>query len=173
MLANALFADGASAVLVEGTPRTGFNLLLESFHCELATEGEHDMTWTVGDLGFEMRLSSYVPEVVGSGIKSLTRELLSKTNLDLPAITYFAIHPGGKKILETIESELGLTKEQNKYAYKVLRKYGNMSSPTVLFVLREILDSLKVEDSGKRILSFAFGPGLTLESAVLKIEMVR
>lgn len=171
LLANALFADGAAAVLVESAVRDGLNLQLESFQCELATEGEHDMTWTVGDLGFEMRLSSYVPEVVRSGIKSLTRSLLSKIHQNLPEITFFAIHPGGKKILEAIERELGLTKEQNKHAYEVLKKFGNMSSPTVLFVLKEVCKTLTGTDNGKRILSFAFGPGLTLESMVLKIEM--
>ncbi len=171
MLANALFADGSAAVLVSSTPHTGTNLLLESFHCELATEGEHDMTWTVGDFGFEMRLSSYVPEVVRSGIRNLTRSLLAKIHKPLPEVAYFAIHPGGKKILETIERELGLTHEQNKYAYEVLKNYGNMSSPTVLFVLHEIFKNLKAEDSGQRILSFAFGPGLTLESMVLQIAV--
>ena len=171
MLANALFADGSAAVLVESKPRTGANLILEDFHCELATEGEHDMTWTVGDLGFEMRLSSYVPDVVGGGIRSLTRSLLAKNQQTLPDVSYFAIHPGGKRILEAIEKELGLTKNQNRFAYNVLRRYGNMSSPTVLFVIREIYLGLNKNDQGKRILSFAFGPGLTLESMVLKIEM--
>lgn len=170
MLANALFADGAAAVLVESSLRPGLNIQLESFHGELAIEGEHDMTWTVGDMGFEMRLSSYVPDVVGSGIKSLTRSLLSKIQTDFSNISYFAIHPGGKKILEAIESELGLTKEQNRFAYEVLRKYGNMSSPTVLFVIHALMKSLGMGDDGKRILSFAFGPGLTLESMVLKVK---
>ena len=170
LLANALFADGAAAVLVEPSRREGLSLQLESFHCELATEGEHDMTWTVGDLGFEMRLSSYVPEVVRSGIKNLTRSLLAKIQQNFSDVAYFAIHPGGKKILEAIENELGLTKEQNKYSYEVLKKFGNMSSPTVLFVLHEVCKNLKVTDNGKRILSFAFGPGLTLESMVLRIE---
>ncbi|CAN5620785.1 type III polyketide synthase [soil metagenome] len=169
MLANALFADGSAAILVESSPRVGANLLLESFQCELATQGEHDMTWTVGDLGFEMRLSSYVPEVVRSGIKNLTRSLLTKIDQRLTEIAYFAIHPGGKKILEAIEGELGLTKEQNKHAYDVLRKFGNMSSPTVLFVIQHVLSGLKNDDDGKRILSFAFGPGLTLESMLLRI----
>ncbi len=173
MLANALFGDGASAVLVEGMPRQGLSLQLEEFHCELATEGEHDMTWTVGDLGFEMRLSSYVPEVIRSGIKNLTRSLLAKIKPGLAEVAYYAIHPGGKRILETIETELGLTKLQNKHAYEVLRKYGNMSSPTVLFVLRELLNELNAVDDGKRILSFAFGPGLTLESALLKIKVTQ
>lgn len=170
MLANALFGDGSAAVLVESTTRSGFNLFLESFHCELATEGEHDMTWTVGDLGFEMRLSSYVPDVVGGGIRNLTRALLAKTQQSLDAVSFFAIHPGGKRILETIENELGLTKSQNHFAYDVLKKYGNMSSPTVLFVLHEVRRSLNEHDHDKQILSFAFGPGLTLESMVLRIE---
>lgn len=171
MLANALFGDGAAAALVEPSARRGTNLQLEEFHCELATEGEHDMTWTVGDLGFEMRLSSYVPEVIRSGIRSLSRALLAKINKSMSEVAYYAIHPGGKRILETIEAELGLTKEQNKYAYEVLRKHGNMSSPTVLFVLKELSQHLKADDDGKRILSFAFGPGLTLESTLLKITM--
>jgi alpha-pyrone synthase len=169
LMANALFADGSAAVLIEPAPRGNLSLGLESFHCELATEGEHDMTWTVGDFGFEMRLSSYVPEVVRSGIKNLTRSLLAKINRNLPEIGFFAIHPGGKRILEAIEKELGLTKEQNRPAYEVLRKYGNMSSPTVLFVLQEVCRVLRTEDDGKRILSFAFGPGLTLESMLLRI----
>ncbi len=170
MLANALFGDGAGAVLVESTPRLEFGLMLESFHCQLATEGEHDMTWTVGDAGFEMRLSSYVPEFVRGGIKNLTRSLLAKINRGLPEIDYFAIHPGGRKILEAIENELGLTKDQNRFAYDVLNKYGNMSSATILFVLKELTAGLSDSDRGKRILSFAFGPGLTLESMLLRVE---
>ena len=172
LLASALFADGAAAVMVESIPRKGLNLLQESFYCELATEGEHDMTWTVGDLGFEMRLSSYVPDVVRSGIKNLTRSLLTKIHQNLSDVAYFAIHPGGKKILEAIENELGLTKAQNKHAYEVLRNFGNMSSPTVLFVIQEVCKNLDGLDNGKRILSLAFGPGLTLESMVLKITQV-
>ncbi|MBY0436066.1 MAG: type III polyketide synthase [Cyclobacteriaceae bacterium] len=172
LLANALFADGSAAVLVEAAPHKGSNLQLESFHCELATEGEHDMTWTVGDLGFEMRLSSYVPDVVRGGIKNLTRSLLAKIQQRLDEVDYFAIHPGGKKILEAIERELGLTKEQNRYAYEVLRKFGNMSSPTVLFVVQEVWKNTNASDHNKRMLSFAFGPGLTLESMLLKIVNV-
>jgi prepilin-type processing-associated H-X9-DG protein len=172
LLANALFADGSAAVLVESTPRSGTSLLLESFHCELATQGEHDMTWTVGNTGFEMRLSSYVPEVIKSGIKNLTRTLLAKIDKRPAEVAYFAIHPGGKKILESIETELGLTKEENKFAYEVLKKFGNMSSPTVLFVIQEVYKTLNKADNGKHILSCAFGPGLTLESMLLKIQTV-
>jgi prepilin-type processing-associated H-X9-DG protein len=170
MLANALFADGSAALLLESTPRKGLNLKPESFQCDLAYDGENDMAWTVGDVGFEMKLSSYVPDVIRTGIKSLTQSLLSNISGSLNDVSYFAIHPGGKKILEVIEEELGLKKEQNKHAYEVLRKYGNMSSPTVLFVLNEVCKTLNGVDDGKKILSFAFGPGLTLESMILKIE---
>jgi prepilin-type processing-associated H-X9-DG protein len=170
LLANALFADGSAALLIEGTARKGINLKPVSFYCDLAPQGEQDMAWTVGDLGFEMRLSAYVPEVIKSGIASLTKKLLEQISNQLSDISYYAIHPGGKKILEVIEQELGLTKKDNQASYEVLKKYGNMSSPTVLFVLNEISKKLNGADDGKKILSFAFGPGLTLESLVLEIQ---
>ena len=170
MLANAIFADGSASILLESQPRTGWNLVPESFYCDIALQGENEMAWTIGDLGFEMKLSSYVPEVIRNGIRELTESLLSRVSRNLGDVHYFALHPGGRKILEEIEGELGITKEQNKYAYEVLRKNGNMSSPTVIFVLNELCGNLNGVDGGKRVLSFAFGPGLTLESMVLKIE---
>lgn len=169
-LANSLFADGSAALLIESSARKGLNLKPEGFYCDLAMNGEQDMAWGVGDTGFEMKLSAYVPDIIRSGIKRLTQSLLDKVSRKIMDISYFAIHPGGKRILEVIEAELNLNKEQNKYAYDVLRKFGNMSSPTVLFVLNEIWNQLTPGDQGKEILSFAFGPGLTMESMILKIE---
>lgn len=170
LLANALFADGSAAVLVEAKSDTPVRLKLENFHNDLALHGENDMAWTIGDLGFEMKLSSYVPDIIRGGIAALTHSLLEKVSGTLKDIRYYAIHPGGKKILEAIEQELGISPEQNRFAYNVLRQYGNMSSPTVLFVLNEIWQILRPENNNERILSFAFGPGLTLESMVLKVE---
>lgn len=170
-LANALFADGSAALLIESQPQYGINLTLENFYCDLAPEGEQDMVWSVGDFGFEMSLTSYVPQIIRDGISKLTTSLLAQGSLNVSDISYFAIHPGGRKILEAIEQELGLTREQNHFAYQVLKNYGNMSSPTVLFVIDEILRTLTLTDRHKRILSFAFGPGLTLESMVLQIEI--
>jgi prepilin-type processing-associated H-X9-DG protein len=170
LLANALFADGSATLLVESAPRKGLNLKPVSFYCDLAPDGEQDMAWTVGDLGFEMRLSAYVPDVIKHGIKSLAQSLLNQISTSLEDISYYAIHPGGKKILEVIEGELKLTKYQNKLAYEILRNFGNMSSPTVLFVLDSICKNLNGVDDKKKILSIAFGPGLTLESMVLEIQ---
>lgn len=170
LLANALFADGSAAVLVEGKPRKGLNLKPEGFFCDLAWQGENDMAWTVGDLGFEMRLTAYVPGVIQHGIRDLTHSLLQQLNTSFEEISYFAIHPGGKKILEAIEEALSISKAQNKHAYQVLRQHGNMSSPTVLFVLQSLTHTLNGVDGNKKILSFAFGPGLTLESMVLSVH---
>ncbi len=170
LLANALFADGSAAVLVESRSEQSIKLSLEHFHNDLAPEGEHDMAWSVGDLGFEMKLSAYVPGIIQSGIQQLTNSLLKKITKGIQDIKYVAIHPGGKKIVEVIEHKLNLSKEQNRHALEVLRQYGNMSSPTVLFVLNEIFKKLSSADDGERILSLAFGPGLTLESMVLKIH---
>jgi len=169
LVSNALFAAGAAAVLVSGTPHPGFNLEMEAFHCELMSGGKKDMAWHIGNSGFEMTLSAYIPELIRQGIKKLTDNLLKRLNLDLEAINWFAIHPGGRKILEAIELELGLTKEDNRFAYAVLREFGNMSSVTVLFVLQKLLAALQPENHDERILSFAFGPGLTMESMLLKI----
>lgn len=164
MLANGLFADGAAALLIETKPREGWNLVPSAFHNSLSHTTEQHMAWTIGDFGFEMKLSSYVPQVIRGGIQSLTTEMLNKIGKKISDIKHFAIHPGGKKILEVIEEELGITKQQNQPAYHVLNNFGNMSSPTVLFVLNEIFQNLNSSDENSSILSFAFGPGLTMES---------
>jgi alpha-pyrone synthase len=82
----------------------------------------------------------------------------------------YAIHPGGVKILQACEASLKISKEQNNHAYQVLRQYGNMSSATVLFVLKNLWDTLSHADANKTIFSCAFGPGLTLESMLLKVQ---
>jgi alpha-pyrone synthase len=131
------------------------------------------MAWQIGDFGFEMKLSAYVPDIVKGGIGKLTEKLLRQHGGSTAGVDYFAIHPGGKRILESIEEAIGIEKAQNWAAYQILREFGNMSSPTVLFVLKRIMESLSEKDNGKKVLSFAFGPGLTLESMLLEINVER
>ena len=90
-------------------------------------------------------------------------------NLTVSDIDYFAIHPGGKKILRVIEDELKIDRTANRFAHEVLKDYGNMSSPTIIFVLKNLLEQLSKKDQGKKVLSIAFGPGLTLESMLLTV----
>jgi prepilin-type processing-associated H-X9-DG protein len=171
ILANALFADGSAALLVEAVTTSEKKLSFQNFHNELAVQGEADMAWNIADAGFEMRLSSYIPDLLRSEIQGLINTLLLRIGKNKNDLKYFALHPGGKKILETIENQLGLKKEDNAPAYKVLKNYGNMSSATVLFVLKEIFSGLSREDNNESILSMGFGPGLTLESMLLNIKI--
>jgi alpha-pyrone synthase len=172
LVSNALFGDGAAAVLVQARPAGHTCLRLDSFHCDLVANGKQDMAWHISDFGFEMTLSSYVPEMIRQGIHQLTHNLLHRLAMGLPDIRLFAIHPGGRKILECIERELGLSKEDNRFAYQVLHQFGNMSSATVLFVLKALLAAVGPDQHGEPVLSFAFGPGLTLESMLLKVHHV-
>ena len=170
LLANAIFSDGSAALLMTAHEEGGSydkGLIPKAFHCDLLPDGEEDMAWNIGDFGFEMKLSAYVPDLVQGGVKSLIHQLTSQLN-GTP-LSHYAIHPGGKKILKVIEEELGIAKEANRHAHEVLRKNGNMSSPTVLFVLKALMDSMNESNKGEQVLSMAFGPGLTLESAVFEV----
>ncbi len=170
LLANAIFGDGAAALIVSSKP-SGNSLEIKDFYSDLALDARDEMGWYIGDHGFEMHLSSKVPDVIKEGIGELTNRLLQKIKLKISDIDFFAIHPGGKRILDVIEEKLQITKEQNSNAREILRTHGNMSSPTVLFVIKSIMDDLSPQDDQKHLLSFAFGPGLTLESAVLKTHI--
>lgn len=171
LVSNALFGDGAAACLVLGEPlpAPAPSLALTAFHCGIEPDGHADMAWHINDFGFEMTLSSYVPKLIQRGIRQLTDQLLEQLPVQLADIHAFAIHPGGRKILETIETALGLTTHDNRHAYHVLRNYGNMSSATVLYVLREVLAHATPADHGAPVLSFAFGPGLTIEAMLLEV----
>lgn len=181
LLSNALFADGAAAVLIEGEPGSELAFRLRSFYSDLFPEGKDEMAWHVSDFGFEMTLTSEVPRYIQQGIGDLLSRLLQKSDLTIGDIDHYALHPGGRKILEVIEQQLGIDTDDNHFAYEVLREYGNMSSATVLFVLKEIWRSLLTDQegelyaqdatnpNGQHILSCAFGPGLTLESMLLEV----
>ena len=172
ILANALFADGSAAMIMEGKQSDGLCLQVEGFFNDISAEGGDDMAWSIGDVGFEMRLSAYVPDIIQRGIRHLTERLLASLQTDFSHVKHFAIHPGGRRILEVIEQELGIQQIQNAAAYEVLENFGNMSSPTVLFVLDALVKKLTIANAEDRILSFAFGPGLTMESMLLKIKSV-
>lgn len=172
LLSNALFSDGAAAVLVEAQPnreKPHPSFRMRTFFCDLWPEGKNDMGWIINDHGFEMTLTSDVPTIIQQGIGKALSRLLERSGLAIEDMTYYAMHPGGRKILEVIEQQLGIEPHENRFAYEVLRKYGNMSSATVLFVLNEIRTHLLTEPATGNILSCAFGPGLTLESMILEI----
>jgi predicted naringenin-chalcone synthase len=124
------------------------------------------MTWRIGDQGFDIALSSYVPKIIGSNIRELVGPALAAVGLSLSDVDTWAVHPGGKAIIDQVQRTLGLSVAQVSASREVLRRCGNMSSATILFVLEEILE----RSSGKgreRVCAVAFGPGLTVEMATL------
>ncbi|WP_373524068.1 type III polyketide synthase [Aquiflexum sp.] len=160
LLANALFGDGAAAALVM---RDEEGLAIKKFHSRVFKEGEKDMAWSIGDFGFEMRLSKYVPELLSKGLFEINDYLEEK--FQLSKIKNFAIHPGGKQILQKVEEVFGIGKSQNLPSHEILKNFGNMSSATILFVLKKWLtDPLPSGD----LLAMGFGPGLTLETLLLE-----
>lgn len=170
IFSNAIFADGAAAVLIEGQHQRSKSFSFEKFHCDLLPQNSKDMAWEIGDSGFDIVLSSYIPQAIETGIANFTQRLLDKNKMAFSDIDLFAIHPGGAKILKACETAFSITEEDNRYSYQTLRDYGNMSSATVLFVLKKIWDDLSAAQDDKTIFSCAFGPGLTLESMLLKIK---
>jgi predicted naringenin-chalcone synthase len=116
-----------------------------------------------------MVLGNYVPHIIDDHIVGALEPLLARDpslrELAYRDITHWAIHPGGRSILDKVQSRLDLTDEQLRPARETLRNYGNMSSATVLFVLKHILD-LPPQEGAERICSMAFGPGLTVETGL-------
>jgi prepilin-type processing-associated H-X9-DG protein len=160
VLANALFADGAVACLVSACEPEGSRFRLGPRTTDLVTEGESEMAWDIGDFGFDMVLSSYVPKLLGSKIARLVSAALKKQGLGVANIDLWAVHPGGKAIIDEVQKALGLGNEQLVSSRSVLRDFGNMSSATILFVLSDLLKQISDE---KKIVAMAFGPGLTVE----------
>lgn len=167
LLSNALFGDGAAAVLITGKSY-GPALKIEGQFTDLAPDGLDDMSWRIGNQGFDMTLTQKVPDIIQKNIRDMANRLVARTGLTLKEISHFAIHPGGKRILQVIQEELGLDTHELSHSIEVLKSNGNMSSPTVLFVLASILKKLHKEHDGQHLLSFAFGPGLTLEGLLFQ-----
>ena len=160
-----LFSDGSAAIMVSGDEEdTG--LTIENFYSTVTLHGKKDMAWELSSKGFLMTLSSYVSDLIEENFDELTRNALTAAGIGKDDITHWCIHPGGKKILEAVHNSLQFTNGQLQPCYDVLKKYGNMSSPTVLFVLQEIMEALDAQTPAK-IFGAAFGPGLTMETFIL------
>lgn len=167
IVATSVFADGAAAAVVTARePAPGTPVLeIDALASTLTPEGEDEMAWTIGDHGFTMRLSTYVPSIIGTNISGALAPLLESRDLAVGDVERWAIHPGGRSILDRVQSALDLDDEQLQPSREVLRTNGNMSSATVLFILRRLLHG-DARD-GERIAAMAFGPGLTVEMALL------
>ncbi|MBZ0305868.1 MAG: type III polyketide synthase [Anaerolineae bacterium] len=168
MVSNSLFSDGAAAALVGGDSyQTGRSpRILDSFtHCDYQTL-EH-MAFEVTNYGFQMRLSSYVPDLLAAQIEDFVETLLQHNHLAVEDVRFWGIHPGSKKIVDHIQTRLRLADEQVRFSHGVLHDYGNMSSATILFVL-ERMQKYGQPRAGDYGVLMAFGPGLTMESMLVQ-----
>ena len=164
-----LFGDGSAAVLIVPNDNPAKGIKIRNFYSEIITKGKKDMAWELSSSGFLMTLSGYVPDLIEEDFEPLVRSALEKAGMSLSDIAQWCIHPGGKKILEVIEKTLQLRPGQLDQSYQVLREYGNMSSPTLLFVLKKIMQHIpnsSVPPKESNVFGAAFGPGLTMETFV-------
>ncbi len=161
VVANSLFADGAGAAVISTRGPKGSWALQATGSC-IFPDSEDAMTWRIGNHGFEMALSARVPQLIGTHLRGWLREWLSSQSFSIPDIRSWAVHPGGPRVLDAVESALKLPPNPFAVSRKILAEHGNMSSATVLFLLEE----LRRMDAPLPCLALAFGPGLTAEAAL-------
>lgn len=163
-----LFGDGSAAVLVTGDGHPKKGIRLDHFYSEVITKGKKDMSWELSSSGFLMTLSGYVPELLEEDFSPLVTRALEKAGMKKNEISHWCIHPGGKRILDAIYRSLEFNNNDLGYSYETLKETGNISSATILFALKKIMN--QDLESDHKIFGAAFGPGLTMETFVATCE---
>jgi predicted naringenin-chalcone synthase len=166
LVVASLFADGAAACLVGApVPKRRDLFMLDNFYSEVAPDTDQEMVWQIGDHGFALKLSPDIPR----RLSEIAPRALATLLAGYSAPRFWAIHPGGRAIVDRLAELFDLAPEQVASSLSVLRCYGNMSSPTILFVLKELRECLRRESGSGTIagVAMAFGPGLVVEMAHL------
>jgi predicted naringenin-chalcone synthase len=164
IVANALFADGAAAIVgLAGEPSSPNHLRVVASGTQIIDDSEDAMSWRIGNHGFVMTLSQRIPELIAWNIRAYLEGWLSELGLDLAQVGSWAVHPGGPRILSAFGEAMRIDHERLKVSYEILAQYGNMSSPTVFF----IIERMRQTRAPRPIVVLGFGPGLVVESALL------
>lgn len=165
IVANALFADGSGAVVGCHAPATeGPPWRVIDSRSTIIPGTDSLMSWRVGDYGFEMTLSAKVPIIIQRRLRPWIEAWLAEHDLKLDQVDSWAVHPGGPRILDACATALDLAPHQLQASRDVLTEFGNMSSATILFILKR----LQLEDAPRPCVALAFGPGLTVEAALIR-----
>ena len=159
VLSFLLFADGCAACLITADP---VGIALDSFHAVVVPGTSELITWNIRDFGFDMVLSGQVPGTIHDALRHSSDEILAGASP--AAIDLWAVHPGGRTVLDAVQRAFQLAPSALAVSREVLRRYGNMSSATVMFVLERLLNS-RQRGSG---CAMAFGPGLTAETMLFR-----
>lgn len=168
LLSNTIFGDGAAAVIVTSDKHSSESkqksLNINGFYSLLLDKGKDLMGWNITPVNFEMILDARIPGFIGEEVNTILKNATEKLKVSRESITNWAIHPGGKKIIDTIKDKLQLSDKDVQDSYRILDEYGNMSSPTILFVMNELME--KKNKQGETMFSIGFGPGLSIETAL-------
>ncbi|MEM1349506.1 MAG: type III polyketide synthase, partial [Myxococcota bacterium] len=166
IVANCLFADGCAAA-VWGRDERGGLATIEGTACAVDGDSLDEMSWHIGDHGFRMGLRVDVPKTIERELPEFVEDLLASHTTQRAEIDRWAVHPGGRAILEAAEAALGLEDESLAIPRSVLRDFGNMSSATIFFVLQREFEQAA---PGERVVALGFGPGLTFEAALMEAK---
>jgi predicted naringenin-chalcone synthase len=166
LLSNTIFGDGAAAVIMTADDPDKKGLSVRGFYSILLNKGKDLMGWNITPVNFEMILDARIPELIGEEVNEILAKASVKLGIGPGEIHGWAIHPGGKKIVDVIKNKLQLSEKDTQASYKILDQFGNMSSPTVLFVLNELME----QETKGNIFSIGFGPGLSIETALFSRE---
>jgi predicted naringenin-chalcone synthase len=161
--ANLLFADGAAAMVVSPEPSA---VGVVDCRCVGLPEHADQMVWFADDHGLRLDLSQDLPDTLAEYLPKEVDRFLSDNELSAGDVDHWLVHPGGPQILDSVEQSLNLPKDALESSRNVLRQYGNMSSPTILFIMRELFG----RKCDGMCVAIAFGPGLTIEIALLQIR---
>jgi predicted naringenin-chalcone synthase len=165
VVANALFGDGAGAVVASGAARRDRgDWELAANAAALLDDSADEMTWRIGDHGFQMTLSPRVPGLIQGALRPWLDPWLARQELTVEDVASWAVHPGGPRILESCAQVTGCTRADHAASHEVLAEFGNMSSPTILF----ILERLRRRNAPRPCLAIGFGPGLSAEAALFR-----
>jgi len=157
-----IFADGCAASIISAKK---IGIELQSFYSTILPNSSEQIAWHIGDSGFEMLLSRLVPKLIITELPKVINKILGgKSREDF---SHFAIHPGGKSIIDAVEKGIGLRPELLIPSREILRQFGNMSSASIMFVLQKMMRQKNPSGDGCAI---AFGPGVAVESMLFKIS---
>jgi predicted naringenin-chalcone synthase len=162
LTANLLFADGAAAVFLRDET-SGVQII--HAQCVAIPGFAEQMVWWAGDFGLRLVLSPELPTTLAAHLPRAIHRFLSETPLSTSQIDHWLVHPGGPQILDAVEDSLKLSKDALALSRLVLRRFGNMSSPTILFILQAAIEA----GLEGRVMLIAFGPGLTIEMVIVDI----
>lgn len=168
ILANMIFADGAAAAYFSNkTNNEETRLEIQFTESFLFEDSAKFMGWKIGNNGFEMMLSSELPKIILNSAAPKAIEILEKKGINVSEVKHWALHPGGRAILDSLQNGLQLSDQQLEPSREVLKSFGNLSSVSILFVLKEILNRRQL-NKDDLCCAIAFGPGLTMELVLFK-----